>query len=153
MSEVDISRARVIEFDTLYKDGTVSLLVSRRQSSNAFKPLGVNGEPPTEDWGIWRAHDIVSSGTNIRILAEFPATLADLIPDGCTEFRFKTPSGILRVALQHPTGSWEVTGMHHEWRVGSINHDSLAQLESFHEVRLESVVPLVPHPDYVEERR
>ena len=73
-------------------------------------------------------------------------TLADLIPDGCTEFRFKTPSGILRVALQHPTGSWEVTGMHHEWR-------DLNALAFDCAVDLNTVIPLQVSDQYVEERR
>lgn len=145
---VDLTRARLVEFDTLYKGGTVSLLVSRRQSSNAFTPLGVNGEPPTEDWGIWRTHDIVSSGTNIRILAEFPLTLADLIPEDCQAFRFKhnglTDTAVFDMVFK----AWEVTG--HDGC-----HATLESLAEHFDIELDTVVPLTltTHSDYVEGRR
>lgn len=148
---VNIKRARLVEFDTLYKDGTVSLLVSRRQSSNAFTPLGVNGEPPTEDWGIWRTHDIVSNGTNIRILAELPVTLADLIPEGCEAFRFKRRYNVELTATRgagEQADVWTINGMHGLWRGLNKLSDDLG-------VCLDTVVPLElrVHPQYMEERR
>lgn len=73
-------------------------------------------------------------------------TLADLIPDGCTEFRYKTPSGILRVALQHPAGHWEVTGLSNTW-------SSVNDLQRAFNIDLNTVVPLAVDPDWIEAQR
>lgn len=154
---VDLTRARIVEFDTLYTDGTVSLLVSRRQSSNAFTPLGVNGEPPTEDWGTWSTRDITRTGSNIRILAEFPVTLADLLPEGCTRFEFN--DGVLGAAYYARRFR---EGPHHHrddlWNVTAIVGDAggafkLGDLARRFDIDLDTVIPLTVHPQHVEERR
>lgn len=78
--------------------------------------------------------------------AEFPVALADLIPDGCTEFRFKDQTHRYRVAMQHPDGQWEVTGMHGEWQ-------DLNALAFDCAVDLNTAIPLQVSDQYVEERR
>lgn len=149
----DLARARLVEFDTLYKDGNVSLLVSRRQSSNAFTPLGVNGEPPTEDWGTWFTHDITRTGSNIRILAEFPVTLADLIPEGCTRFEFRNTRGLTGYAKRCPeTRRWDITQFYRQSE-NTNAYFSLDDAQKHFGVDLDTVVPLVADPQYVEERR
>lgn len=72
--------------------------------------------------------------------------LADLIPDGCTEFRFKDKTHRCRVAIQHSDGQWEVTGMHGEWT-------DLNELAFDAAVDLSTVVPLTVDPDWIEAQR
>lgn len=81
-----------------------------------------------------------------RVIDTFPLTLADLIPDGCTEFQFKNQTHRDRVAMQHPDGQWEVTGMHGEWQ-------DLNALAFDCAVDLDTVIPLQVSDQYVEERR
>ncbi len=74
-------------------------------------------------------------------------TLADLIPDGCTVFRFRnTDDGNAHVALRTGWGGeqlWEVTGVLDVW-------DDLNELGFDADVDLTTVIPLTVHPDYVE---
>lgn len=142
MSEkVNLKRARIVELKHRL-DGweTVAL---RYELGGSWELAG--------DIKRWTDDELHVTFMAFRVLAEFPVTLADLLPDGCEAFRFKRKYGVELTATKG-TGTeadiWVIGGMQGHWR-------DLNTLSADLGVHLDTVVPLVlrVHPQYVEERR
>lgn len=138
---VDLTRARLVELDN---PGGGRLTATRPAAEHAFTTCAVNGNRVAEG-SQWTEQQVLTFGRNITVLAEFPATLADFIPDGCTEFRFPY-SYDLHVASRSHNGLWSVTGKNGTW-------PTLSSLGAYFGIDPTTVVPLVVDPQYVEERR
>lgn len=83
--------------------------------------------------------------TTVRDKPSTEVTLADLLPDGCTVFRFQYANETL-VAARDTNGRWTVTSRNAWW-------GTLDALAAYFDINLGTVVPLVVDPQYVEERR
>lgn len=142
---INLTRARVIEFTD--SGGDAECLVKRDHVSNLLF-TGIRSNGPETKLGSYRLENIRKHCTNIRILAEFPLTLADLIPGDCQAFRFKH-NGLTNTAVFDMVfKAWAVTG-HDGW------YATLESLAEHFEIELDTVAPLAltTHPDYVEGRR
>lgn len=144
MSEkVNLTRARVVEFDE--PDTHLRRFTAiRHDHRQSFRLCAIDGEPKSGAAGI--PIQSIEACRNVTVLAEFPVTLADLIPEGCEAFRFESHGDTHRVAMRRPRGQWEVTGMHGVWA-------DLTELAFDAAVDLSTVVPLTVDPDWIEAQR
>lgn len=145
MKTVNLKRARIIEIGTPDQNG---ILIRTRLGGLFTRIGGVEKGRPHCTGGPQFSEQEVSRNANITVLAEFPLTLADLIPEGCTRFKFHNDADYPRLAhrIEQSNPVWEVTGMHGEW-------SDLNELAVDCGVDLTTVIPLQVHSQYVEERR
>lgn len=146
MSEkVNLKRARVVEFDE--PDTHLRRFTAiRHDPRQSFRLCAIDGEPKSGAAGI--PIQSIEACRNVTVLAEFPVTLADLLPEGCTRFEFISKDGKRLYSARHESnGFWSVAGdpMLEIWKFGDI-------AEQF-DADLTTVIPLTVHPDYVEARR
>lgn len=122
-------------------------IVELKHKSGGWPAVAIN-----VSGGLWEvsgydyvptADELLSRFDVVGVLAEFPVTLADLLPKGCTEFRFTDTYGALRVAWRDGN----------RWRTSDNDFDDLHELQDLMDIDLDSVVPLQVHLQYVEERR
>lgn len=143
MSEaVNLKRARIVEFTSGPRMTAV-----RTKRGDPFRIVALDGnpDPATVLPNDWDETGVECYGKDVNVLAEFPVTLADLIPEGCTEFRFKSNGGVQYVAGADSDGDWLVTRTEGWFE--------LHELAYRFDIDLTTVVPLAVDPQYVEERR
>lgn len=143
MSEaVNLKRARIIEVGAPEQNG----ILIRTKPGDPFTRIGgvEEGEVEADETHRKFYEDALSRLTDrMTVLAEFPLTLADLLPKGCTEFRFRNTFGALRVAWHDGN----------RWCTGDDDFDDLRELQDLVHVDLNTVIPLQVSDQYVEERR
>jgi len=133
MSEkVNLERARIVELK--HKSGGWPA-VAVNVSGGLWAVSGFAYKPTTDV--------LLSRFDIVKVLDERPASLADLLPKGCTEFRFRDTFGTLRVAWRDGN----------RWCTGDDDFDDLRELQDLMHVDLDAVIPLTVHPDYIEARR
>lgn len=154
---VNIKRARLIEFDWPDYQGqqtTPRITAMRNARGDAFDFLAIDGVVVGDEYSDCICEgDLAARAKNIVVFAEFPLSLADLIPEGCTRFEFRNTRGLTGYAKRCPeTRRWDITQFYRQSE-NTNAYFSLDDAQKHFGVDLDTVVPLVADPQYVEERR
>lgn len=158
---VNIKRARLIEFDWPDYQGqptTPRITAMRNARGDAFDFLAIDGVVVGDEYSDCICEgDLAARAKNIVVFAEFPLSLADLLPEGCTRFEFN--DGVLGTAYY--ARRFHEDPHHYRddlWNVTAIVGDAggafkLGDLARRFDIDLDTVMPLTPHPDWVEAQR
>ena len=154
---VNIKRARLIEFDWPDYQGqptTPRITAMRNARGDAFDFLAIDGVVVGDEYSdCIREDDIAVRGKNIVVFADFPLSLRDMLPEGCARFEFQGGGDLRLYYARHVQGSrWHISEAVGFASVGTYVV-GLERIEAAYKPHINTIVPLVVDPRYVEERR